>query len=576
MRIIRSILPLILAIALPASATENTGECASDLSKQTWWDTSGITWDLLSFLDNGGEACWKKQETFLGCYMALRVLANNVGLEIETQTPFEQPERPAIERFGPFLLTAKASNGELTLGQELARLRTRKEKFVQISEFLKQNLAVNKQAFAGLIRHLRVRNNSHSTSPSLIGEAYQAYRRIQDPAYTIVSKADADRFHSSIRVERVGLGIQAVKVGTKVIASPVKDGPAEKAGMRKFDELFAIDGREVGKMTALEFELAARGEEGGQVPVTVKRGFETLELTVTREKLKPFTARLIDSVDGRYGYIVLREFPNGNDCGDIAQVIENFEQQGAAGLILDLRQNPGGNAHFAGSVGGLFVGEKTIAMAVPKIELARRRMVGGKFLGLKRIYHRQTMLPLSILIDESSISASELLAGSMQDYGRAWIVGTRSMGKGVYSTIFGDQLGTFAHMETAAEYLLPSYRSIQFKGVEPDFTVESATPSRLDFRWADLYLTQESIWHKDETNPRADQIAQIRQCVGTGWSPDAEDTQLQYAQKVLFCAGALGIAPEIREHRSANFMNRFLMWRMNRAWAKKERAEKQP
>ena len=253
-----------------------------------------------------------------------------------------------------------------------------------------------------------------------------------------------------------------------------KDTPASKGGVKSGDVFSAIDGQTRGKWTTEEVVKRVRGKQGTEVKLTMIRpsgkGPHTKPYTVT---LKRATIT-IPNVEGSMkrddvGYIRIGQF-NGNTAEEITREVKSLEEKGARSLVLDLRDNPGGALDQAVKVSSLFIEDGVVVRIDErgkKEEVLRTQ--GGKV----------TDLPIVLLINGNSASASEIVGGALQDYGRAKLVGEKSFGKGSVQTVEELSFGG-AVKYTIAHYLTPKKRVIDGKGLTPDVVVAMAPEKQAD------------------------------------------------------------------------------------------------
>ena len=304
-------------------------------------------------------------------------------------------------------------------------------------------------------------------------QAVDGHGRLAPLKYEMRKLSQADRAIFGIGAEIKNLN------GKTFIAHVMAATPAERAGLLRHDILLAIDGKVVDGQPVSQVAAAIRGEKGSTVSLTIQRGEQVLEepLRIVREKidLPNLEMRLVDDIDGvKVAWIKLNSFEDDFACAKIQNALHHLEPD-VRGLILDLRGNPGGLLEQAICIGGLFVG--------------RRPIVKERYLGksnradvLTSGEDKATKLPMVTLIDDGSASASEIVAGALQDYKRSFLLGSRTFGKGSVQESepfkFQPDLMLF---RTIARYYLPSNRTNQIVGVQPDFEVyDNPNPSAED------------------------------------------------------------------------------------------------
>src|SRR5262245_28133886 len=282
-----------------------------------------------------------------------------------------------------------------------------------------------------------------------------------------------------------GLGIEVtMENGVIKVVSPIDDTPASKAGLQSGDLIFALDGEPVQGLTLQEAVEKMRGKVGTSIKLSVRRGNkDPFDVSLTREtiKVKSVKYRL---EGGDVGYIRVTSFTEQSTSG-VLDAVEKLKKEAGnklKGYVLDLRNNPGGLLDQAIAMSDAFLdkGEIVSVKARKTEDVQRWNAKPGDVTG---------GLPIVVLINGGSASASEIVAGALQDHRRAIILGTRSFGKGSVQTIM-QVTGGGAIRLTTALYFTPSGRSIQKEGIKPDIEVEPAKietiQSRAGFREENL------------------------------------------------------------------------------------------
>lgn len=264
-----------------------------------------------------------------------------------------------------------------------------------------------------------------------------------------------------------GLGIEiTVKDGILTVISPIEDTPAFKAGIKAGDQILKIDDKFTKDLTITDAVKRMRGIKGTKVTLTIMReGFEkTKEFVLERDiiQVKSVKSKLLD--DG-YGYVRISQFQEKTD-DDLEKALKTLAAEAPLkGLVLDLRNDPGGLLDQAVRVCEHFTDEGKL------IVYTEGREKDSKMRFAARKGNKQPNYPIVVLINSGSASASEIVAGCLQDHKRAVVMGTQSFGKGSVQTIIplSDNSGLRL---TTARYFTPSGRSIQAKGITPDIVAE--------------------------------------------------------------------------------------------------------
>lgn len=306
---------------------------------------------------------------------------------------------------------------------------------------------------------------------TLIENAVRGMLSGLDPHSTYLDVAQYQDLQASTSGEFGGLGIE---VGTqdgfvKVIA-PIDDTPAAKAGLQAGDVILRLDGRPMKGVALSDAVKQMRGEPGTNIELTVLREGkgEPFSVTLTRAvvQVKSVRSRLIDD---SLGYVRLSQFQSRTGKDLVAAVNALKQEAGGqlSGLVLDLRNNPGGVLNAAVQVSDAFLREGQIVYTD-----GRRKNLQSSWTATPDDVLDGA--PLVVLVNSGSASASEIVAGALQDHGRAIIMGTATFGKGSVQTIMPLQEGGAVKI-TTARYYTPSGRSIQAEGIKPDVEIGNYT-----------------------------------------------------------------------------------------------------
>ena len=264
-----------------------------------------------------------------------------------------------------------------------------------------------------------------------------------------------------------GLGIEiTLKDDILTVVSPIEGTPAYRAGLQTGDRIIKIDGLSTKDMQLPDAVKRMRGKPGTKVTITVVREgmTEPKDYEITREQIRVQSVRSHELGDGIM-YIKLRQFQEQSPH-DLDTALDKFAKNGMKALILDLRNNPGGLLTAAVEVSEKFVEDgKLVVYTEGRIRNQNMRFSAHA----KKAY---TQIPMVVLVNQGSASASEIVAGALQDYQRAMIVGTQTFGKGSVQTIIPLSDGSGLRL-TTAKYFTPKGRSIHGKGIAPDIVVEA-------------------------------------------------------------------------------------------------------
>ncbi len=289
-----------------------------------------------------------------------------------------------------------------------------------------------------------------------------------------------------------GLGIEiTIKKGLLTIVTPLEDTPAWEAGLKPQDIIVKIEGQSTRNITLDEAVKKLRGKPGTKVTITIYREKENLvkDVTLTRKIIKIQDVKEAQILEDGIGYIRITDFRE-HTTFQLDKELDRLKKQGLKALILDLRNNPGGILDAAIDVASRFLEPKTLVV----YSQSRNPKDVSKYFSK---YRRPLLdIPMVVLINEGSASASEIVAACFQDCHRAIIMGKRSVGKGSIQTLLPLSDGS-AMKFTTAYYHSPKGHVIQDKGVEPDIEVEYLTvPLKEDKR------KEEEVFNKIEEKPQ--------------------------------------------------------------------------
>jgi len=291
-----------------------------------------------------------------------------------------------------------------------------------------------------------------------------------------------------------GLGIEVtMENGVIKVVSPIDDTPASKAGIQSGDLIFALDGEPVQGLTLQEAVERMRGKVGTPIKLSIRRGTkDPFDVSLTRDTIKVKAVRY-KLEGGDIGYIRVTSFTEQTTSG-VLDAVEKLKKEAGnklKGFIIDLRNNPGGLLDQAISMSDAFLdkGEIVSVKARKSEDVQRWNAKPGDVAG---------GLPIVVLMNGGSASASEIVAGALQDHRRAIVLGTRSFGKGSVQTIMQVSGGGAIRLTTAL-YFTPSGRSIQKEGIKPDIEVE---PAKIENLQARAGFREENL-RRSITNPNA-------------------------------------------------------------------------
>jgi carboxyl-terminal processing protease len=268
-----------------------------------------------------------------------------------------------------------------------------------------------------------------------------------------------------------GLGIEiTVKDRMLTVVAPIEGTPADRAGIQPGDRIIRIEGQPTKDMILMDAVRKLRGPKGSKVTISILREgmLEPMDLTIVRETIEVKSVRSKDLGDGIY-YTRVSSFQE-HTADDLGRVLEQVRKAGSTALILDLRNDPGGLLNQAVAVTDMFLDKgQLIVYTQGRLKNQELRFIAEHSNGFPK-------LPMVVLVNGGSASASEIVAGALQDWKRAVILGTKTFGKGSVQTVIPLTDGSGLRL-TTAKYFTPRGRSIHGAGIVPDIIVE---PPKVD------------------------------------------------------------------------------------------------
>jgi len=387
------------------------------------------------------------------------------------------------------------------------------------------------RAFAEVFGRIKTDYVEPVEDKKLISEAISGMLTGLDPHSTYM---DADAFkdmQASTQGEFGGLGIEVgMEDGLVKVISPIEDSPAYKAGMKSGDLIMKLDDKPVKGMTLNDAVKVMRGKPDTNIVLTVLRKNEPkpLIVTLTRAIIKNKSVKYKMTEPG-YAYVRVTQFQEhtGEDLAKAIKTMHDDNKGPFKGFVLDLRNDPGGLLNGAVGVSAAFLPkdalvvytEGRVADSKMNLTVNPENYVRG---GIANDYMRDIpadlkTVPMVVLINAGSASASEIVAGALQDHKRATLVGVRSFGKGSVQTIMPMNNGAAIKL-TTARYFTPKGRSIQAKGIEPDYYVEDGTDQTFNIHEADL--------SRHISNPTDDKTKEATKAEATNPAKEAAKAKL--------------------------------------------------
>ncbi|GAB5614613.1 S41 family peptidase [Faecalimonas hominis] len=286
---------------------------------------------------------------------------------------------------------------------------------------------------------------------------------LKDPYSVYYNEEETKELYETTEGEYSGIGAvmsQNLETGVITMVNVYEDSPAEKAGFKNNDILYKVNGKDISTEDISKVVNKIKGEEGTEVTITVLRDGKEYEATATREKLEAHTIEY-EMKEDHIGYVRVTEFDMVT-YNQFVEAITDLKKQGMKGIIIDLRGNPGGNLSTVCQMLDYILPEGLIVYTEDK---------DGKREVMTSDEEHKLEMPMTVLVDGRSASASEIFAGAIQDYQLGTLVGTTTYGKGVVQQLFDLKDGTCLKL-TIAEYFTPKGRNIHEKGIKPDVEVE--------------------------------------------------------------------------------------------------------
>jgi carboxyl-terminal processing protease len=334
-------------------------------------------------------------------------------------------------------------NGKVIVSREEYRLIREYNKLFDVEKILK-NRYVDKVDFSALLE----------------GAIKGMANSLEDPYTVYMNKKEFSDFMTQTTGTYGGIGIVVAvdKEDHIVVVSPIKNTPGERAGIKSGDIIVEVNNKKVSGKNLDEAVAMMRGPQGTEVTLTIMREGKTFTKTITREIIKLETV-YDEMLPDKIGYIKITMFDQST-ADDFKAALDKLKSQGMKGLILDLRDNPGGLLEETIDISNLILPKGVVVTTKGRVD-NKEYYSKGPGLGL----------PLAVLVNKGSASASEILAGAIKDRKVGILVGTTTFGKGLVQTVvdFGDGTGL---KYTIARYYTPNGTNIQGKGIEPNYVVE--------------------------------------------------------------------------------------------------------
>ncbi len=389
----------------------------------------------------------------------------------------------------------------------------------------------NIEAFASVLTLVKKHYVDEVTTKELIDGAINGMLMSLDPHSAYLTPDLYKELQVDTRGSFGGLGIEiTLRNGVLTVVSPIEDTPAYKAGVKSGDQVIKIEDEFTKDMTLQQAVKKMRGPKGTKIKLTVRREGHNgwLDFTLTREviEIKSVKYRMLEK---GFGYLRITQFQERTER-DAQRAIEAMEKESGghlSGLVLDLRDDPGGLLTQAVKVSDLFLDAGLVVYTEGRLDNQKQKFFAHK-------QGSYTDFPMIVLVNGGSASASEIVAGALQDHKRALVLGTPTFGKGSVQTILPLE-GDAAIRLTTARYYTPNGRSIQATGITPDIVVDQTLAARADENEPKLIREQNLPHHLESPGRPGGGSGGGEEPAATDATPGEErpDVQLDRALELL-------------------------------------------
>jgi len=524
-------------------------------TKESPWSNTGL--DLSYFRGKvTTPGCHRSETRFLACISAIQAILDHHGDGLRLRHSTWSDTKPSSDRpykqFGELRIVRVPVYRGTDIVEHLKEARQHRGR-VQAWRTVYQNIgdarvdftAVRDWVVSDLVEGDRIEEYA--------AVAINGYIGAEDAHARLVPAADLYEGPKASKESYTGIGVALQEIGGAVmIGEVIRGGPAFEAGLRPYDLILTLDDSPVQRQALEEVTASLRGSQGSAVELKVSRRNREFRVNVIREQVqvKTVTASVLTDRGNRWGYLRIEDFMARDTCRDVQVELASLLAQRVAGIVLDLRNNMGGLIDQSVCVADMFLGPgRTVLKMQPVGKRGRGQIFRARGRGL-------TSLPLVTLVNANTGSAAEVLAGALQDHQRSFLIGERTFGKGTVQTAKPwNQTGSLLQLFTTARFWLPSGRTIQIVGIEPDLTAlerpDLTQEERLVLREEDLFPTALPAAGKTWSQPRPNQVSELARCTkeeGVAEQRSAETTDafhdgdypLYYAQDALTCVSSRG------------------------------------
>ncbi|MEN6438414.1 MAG: S41 family peptidase [Syntrophobacter sp.] len=350
-----------------------------------------------------------------------------------------------------------------------------------------------------------------------------------DPHSSFLKPEDYKELQIETKGKFGGLGIEiTIRDNVLTVVAPLEDTPADKAGVQANDQIMRIDDQPTQDLSLMDAVQKMRGPKGSKVKLTIARKGEKkpLEFEIVRDIISIQSVKS-RSLEPGFGYLRISSFQSGT-ANDLRKALDQLEHDnpGMQGLILDLRNDPGGLLDQAVEVSDEFLDDGLIVYTGGRLESQKMRFEAHK-------NTKQHSYPMVVLVNSGSASASEIVAGALQDHKRAIIMGEQTFGKGSVQTVIPLNEGSALRLTTSL-YYTPSGRSIQAKGISPDIVVKREITKPVEENPADEPTRiREKDLPRHMENQKPDQMSKQEVALADAKKLVEQDNQIRRALDLL-------------------------------------------
>lgn len=395
----------------------------------------------------------------------------------------------------------------------------------RVSAALDKNIYKNLKTFNEILRMVEKNYVEEMDSKTLIEGAINGMMKSLDPHSSYMNADMYKELEVETRGSFGGIGIEiTIRKDVLTVVSPIEDTPAFQAGVKAGDQIVRIDGKSTKDITIMDAVKKLRGPKDSKVTITIMRENmpKAKDIVLTRGiiKIKSIKSKIFDD---NIGYIRIASFQE-KTVDDLKKTIEevNARVHTPKGLILDLRNNPGGLLNQAVAVSDVFLKSGVIVTT-------KGRVKSMETVSMARDDGYEPTCPIVVLVNEGSASAAEILSGALQDNGRALVVGTQTFGKGSVQTVIPLEDGSALKL-TTAKYYTPKGRSIQAEGITPDIVVKYMKPSE-DKESADDFIREKDL--KGHIESKKDNGSNNEKSLKKAQDDPRSDNQLKSAIDII-------------------------------------------